>query len=109
MAVALLLGTGIRRANYINAELADVKKGGLEFNRGGKAGTVMLMGDSNGSMYGKVLKEVCSERDARLTVVSVAAGDPLPGSSGDVSLWSDSMSAVQRMRPDCLILVCAWE
>ena len=72
--------------------------------------SVILMGDSNGSMYGKVMKEICSELGYKLTVVSVAAGDPLPPSNGQQGqLWLDSLATVEKERPDFLVLACHWQ
>jgi peptidoglycan/LPS O-acetylase OafA/YrhL len=104
------LGIAVRKANYVSAESSDVIKGGLVFDSKAKKNSVILMGDSNGSMYGKVSKEICVDLGYKLSVISVAAGDPLP--SPDVSsgrLWLDSLAVVRREKPDCLILACSWE
>ncbi|MDB6129304.1 MAG: acyltransferase 3 [Verrucomicrobiales bacterium] len=110
IALCVPLGIAIRKSNYVNAETSDVTKGGLVFGSRNAAKSVVLMGDSNGSMYGKVLKEICAELGYKLTVISVAAGDPLPAS--DVShgqLWLDSLAVVRKEKPDCLVLACSWE
>ena len=65
---------------------------------------MVLMGDSNGSMYGKVAAEIARERDLRLAVISVEAGDPLP----NTALWADSLAVVKNEKPDFLVLVCNW-
>jgi peptidoglycan/LPS O-acetylase OafA/YrhL len=107
--VSVVLGVGIRKAQYVNAELRDVAKGGLVFGSTTNANSVVLMGDSNGSMYGKVLREICVELGYRLTVISVAADDPLPNSNAlQGPLWLDSLAVVRRERPTCLVLACAW-
>jgi hypothetical protein len=95
---------------YVNAELRDVRNGGLVFNFKNDARSVVLMGDSNGSMYGRVMKEICDELGYKLIIISVAAGDPLP--APDVShgkLWLDSLAVVRKVKPDYLILACSWE
>ncbi len=108
--ICVSLGYNVRKANYVNAELSDVHSGGVVFDFGNNAKSVILMGDSNGSMYGKVMKSICSELGYKLTVISVAAGDPLPSSKGKSSqLWRDSLEVVNREKPDCLVLACAWE
>ena len=110
VALCVPLGIAIRRANYVNAELADVRHGGLVFDKNPNNGAVVLMGDSNGSMYGKVVKEICAKLRLKLTVISVAAGEPLPSSDGNNSqLWLDSLAVVQKQRPKILILACNWE
>jgi len=109
VALCVSLGMSVRRANYINAESRDVARGGLVFPAHRSSHTVVLMGDSNGSMYGKTLRELCAQTDCRLVVISVAAGDPLPeldATSG--RLWLDSLAVVKKEQPDCLVLACSW-
>ena len=109
MATLIPLGLTVRNSNYLSAEERAVRDGGRRFNPRGRSGSMVLMGDSNGSMYGKMAAEIASERDLRLSVLSVEAGDPLPRSSGnDPQLWRDSLTAVRRERPDFLVLVCNW-
>jgi len=109
LAVLIPLGIVIRNANYVNADPRAIRAGGLRFNSGGRSGSMVLMGDSNGSMYGKLAREIARERDLRLNVISVEAGDPLPRSTGrNQPLWSDSLAVVRRERPDFLLLVCNW-
>jgi len=109
LATLIPLGLMVRSANYVNAEARTVRDGGRRFNLRGRSGSMMLMGDSNGSMYGKIAAEITRERDLRLSVLSVEAGDPLPRSSGDdPQLWRDSLAAVRREKPDFLLLVCNW-
>jgi ribosomal protein S11 len=101
---------GVRDFNYIKASMREVANGGLHINRSGKNGTIVLMGDSTGSMYGVMVKEVAEKLDMRLTVISVDAADPLPRASGDQSkLWGESLAVIQRERPDVVILVCLWD
>jgi hypothetical protein len=110
IALCVPLGVAIRKANYVNAETSDVTKGGLVFDSKSKSKTAILMGDSNGSMYGKVMKEICSNLGYKLSVISVAAGDPLP--APDVKsgrLWLDSFAVVKREKPDYLVLACEWK
>jgi len=103
------LGIAVRKANYVNVEARDVLKGGLVYAAGGNGKSVLLMGDSNASMYGRVLKDICANLGDKLSVISVAGGDPLPApdvNSG--SLWLDSFTVVRREKPDYLVLACAW-
>jgi len=107
--ICVPLGISTRNANYVNAEARDVAKGGLVFT--GKSGmpSVVLMGDSNGSMYGKTLKEICAKQGWKLTVLSAAGSDELPSSSGKNSQqWTDALAVVEREKPDVLFLACLW-
>jgi peptidoglycan/LPS O-acetylase OafA/YrhL len=110
LGISVPIGVLVRRNNYVNAELSDVAKGGIVFS--GKPGgrSIVLMGDSTGSMYGKVMKEICEDLGYKLTVISVAAGDPLPSSDGkDSQLWIDSLAVVEHEKPDVLVMACRWE
>jgi len=103
------LGIAVRKTNYVNADMRDVDKGGLHFNQSARNGSMVLMGDSHGSMYGKMMTEVAKERGLKLNVISVANGDPLPVSSRrDPPLWLESLSIVKKERPDFLVFVCYW-
>lgn len=108
VAIAVAVGWQIRSRNYINAEPADVKAGGIAFAGRPGAPTVVLMGDSNGSMYGRLLRDVCGELGASLHVISVAAGEPLPDRQGGGALWLDSLAAVREIRPDYVVFAAAW-
>ena len=109
LALCIPLGITIRQDNYVNAEIADVAKGGLVFP--GKPGSpsVILMGDSNGSMYGKLIKDICETLGEKLTVISVAAGDTLPRLNHESNkLWLDSLETIQKTKPNYLIIANAW-
>jgi len=104
LAILIPLGLVVRNANYLNADARAIRAGGVRCNPRGKNGSMVLMGDSHGSMYGKMAAEVARERDLRLAVISVEAGDPLPSTA----LWADSLAVVRREKPDFLLLVCNW-
>jgi len=107
--VCVPLGAAIRRANYIDADMDRVAQGGIAFNQASGYGSMVVMGDSNGSMYGKMAEEVARQLHFKLNVISVSGGDPLPSSSGSPSrLWTDSLAFVERENPDDLVLVCNW-
>jgi peptidoglycan/LPS O-acetylase OafA/YrhL len=109
LAVLILLGLFVMSTNYIDADMGDIAKGGLRFNSSAANGSIILMGDSNGSMYGKMAKDLAKQLGLRLSVISVASGDPLPHSSGQQSpLWLASLATVQKEKPKFLMLVCDW-
>ncbi len=98
------LGLTVRSNNYINARVADVRNGGLLFRSDPAAHSVVLMGDSNGSMYGLLMKEIAEKLEYNLNVISVEANDVLP----TTSLWHDSLSAITKIRPDYLVIANEW-
>lgn len=103
------LGQSIRQNNYVNATLDVVAKGGLSFEGENSKPTVVLMGDSNGSMYGRTMKQICNDVGFNLTVISVAAGDPLPSNTEDSgSLWQHSFKIIKNIKPDYLFIGNAW-
>jgi peptidoglycan/LPS O-acetylase OafA/YrhL len=108
LALCVPLGLVIRNNNYINAELSDVRGGGLVFPGKEGAPTVVLMGDSNGSMYGKVMKEICAGLGYTLRVISVAAGDPFPSRGNTDQLWAGTLATVRETKPDYLVFAAAW-
>jgi peptidoglycan/LPS O-acetylase OafA/YrhL len=109
LALFIPLGLSIRKHNYINAVVSDLAGGGLTFNTGATGGSLVLMGDSEGSMYGKLVKEIAEERNMKLTVISMAAEDPLPHTIGRQNpLWTRCLEIVKSQHPDDLILVCSW-
>ena len=103
------LGNYVRRTHYVNAELSNVRTGGLLFSRSHEAPLAVLLGDSNGSMYGIAIRDLAKNLDLRLRVLSVAAGDALPSANGRQSdLWRDSIAVLQREKPALLIYVSLW-
>jgi peptidoglycan/LPS O-acetylase OafA/YrhL len=109
LAICVPLGLQIRKHHYINAGAADVRSGGLLFPGLAGSATVVLMGDSKGSMYGKTIKEICGELGYTLRVISVAGGDALPGRPDEPgSLWNASLAIVRASNPDYLVFSAAW-
>lgn len=104
VALSVCAGFVIRRSNYVEAAGEA-----LALHAGGRAGRVMLMGDSNASMYGTALLELAEQRDWSLIVISADAGDPLPGAQDGGALWRSSLAHVQATKPELLVLVCAWQ
>ena len=111
LGAALILGgagLAVRRSYYVTADRRTVDRGGLVFS--GAAGRrVVLMGDSNASMYGKWFRDFCQGQGWELTVLSMPACDPLPAISGNGGdLWSVLQSVVAKKQPDVVVLACRW-
>lgn len=104
------IGLAIRTNHYVDASAADVAKGGLVFPGDAGAPTVVLLGDSHGSMYARTLRQICAEHGWTLRVASSAAGDALPRSDGASSaLWRDSLALVDEVRPEVVVIANAWK
>ncbi len=109
LALVVSLGIYVRQANYVNASVKQVANGGLVFSGTKNAPKIVLLGDSNGSMYSKMLVELSQDMNYTLHVATVAAGDALPNPSGvDSQLWSESVAIVEQLEPDIVILANAW-
>jgi peptidoglycan/LPS O-acetylase OafA/YrhL len=105
-----VLGSQIRKSNYINATTADVAQSGLVFGDKNSKNTVILVGDSNGSMYGVLLKKLVADKGGRFVCLSVAAADPLPKRGEPMPpLWKNVLAVVGQERPSTVVLVCHWE
>jgi hypothetical protein len=105
-AVSLFLAAGLylRNENFVNSSPTAVSRGGIEFSVGPSAPSVVLMGDSHGSTYAKMVKELAQEQGFNLNVLSSAGGNPLPGSL----LYADSLTFLAKRKPDVTIFVAEW-
>ncbi|BDU70319.1 hypothetical protein GETHOR_24200 [Geothrix oryzae] len=109
LVICVPLGVWARETRYIDMSTRVVARGGRSFGDPAGAVKVVLMGDSQGSMYARVVKEICEEVHYHLTVVSVSSGDPLPKADAvPAPLWDDSLSVIRRIRPDVLLVACEW-
>jgi peptidoglycan/LPS O-acetylase OafA/YrhL len=97
-------GYGVRSSNYYSANIRDVKNGGRSYFAGLAFPSVVLIGDSNASMYGRTMMLIAKERELNLNIISVDAADPFPSSQ----LYLDSMKFLKAQRPDVTVFVAAW-
>jgi peptidoglycan/LPS O-acetylase OafA/YrhL len=100
-----VVGYHIRSTYYLTAEPSNVAAGGIVVNPAGR-GSIVLMGDSQGAMYGHELASLARELNFRLNVVSVAASNELPGEPE--TLWSNVLRFLDVDKPDAIILAQAW-
>ncbi len=105
VAAFVAAGLSIRNENYVNARFETVKDGGIVYNPTTQRPAIVLMGDSNASMYGTAFKQIAAETGARVHVISVAAGEALPESK----LFDDSLAFLERTKPDITVFVAAWK
>jgi peptidoglycan/LPS O-acetylase OafA/YrhL len=106
--ITLLLtfcGSFARSEKYLNATEDSVINGGIAINEhANNQNSIVLMGDSNASMYGEVTKDIAKTLDIKANIVSVAGGDALPSTK----LWSDSLQTIIREKPQFTIFVESW-
>lgn len=99
-----VVGYAIRADNYVDSSTLSVATGGREFSNSPSAPRIVLMGDSNGSMYGTIMKTLSSEDGLNVNVISVAAGNPFPGTE----LYDASINYLETCKPDVTVFVAAW-
>ncbi len=104
IAAVALAGYHVRRDNYVSADMAAVENGGRVYNEHITRPSVVLMGDSIGSMYGTTLRDIAHELPFRLHVICVDGEDPLPPGL----LFEKSIGLLERERPDVTVLAVAW-
>lgn len=109
VAIIIPIGLKIRSYNYVDVSVDQVAAGGLYFPGPAGSPTVVLVGDSNASMYAAMLRDLSKDRGYSLYIASSAAGDALPNPSGEnSSLWSASAALIDRIEPDVVVIANAW-
>jgi len=102
-------GVAIRKAYYVDPDREDLRRGGVVFGGDRTNGSVVLMGDSNGAMYGRTLRAICRDQGLKFTTITVNNSDPLPTLGKRVNaLWQDMMKAVRNERPTCVVMANLW-
>ncbi|MGJ0454668.1 MAG: acyltransferase family protein [Methylocystis sp.] len=105
---AMMLGIAgyvIRSNYYLTAESRNVATGGISVNPEGR-GWVVVIGDSQGAMYGFELASLARTLGFRLNVLSAAAGNELPGEPD--TLWPKVSQFLGDSKPDIVVLAQAW-
>jgi len=106
LAIAVvLLGAFLRQGDYLSAVPSSIASGGIVTNKRAKQ-NVVLIGDSQGAMYGRELATISREMGFRLNVLSVAGGNELAGESN--SLWPEVKQFLARKPADVIIVAEAW-
>jgi peptidoglycan/LPS O-acetylase OafA/YrhL len=106
-AAVIVGGTGyvVRSDYYLSAEPRTVASGGILVNGSGH-GSVAVIGDSQGAMYGYELASLAHSVNFRLNVLSAAGRSELPGNPD--TLWPMVSRFVDDNKPDIVILAQAW-
>jgi peptidoglycan/LPS O-acetylase OafA/YrhL len=103
--VFVAAGILIRQSNgYVTASLDQVADGGIAFVTSDTAPNVVLMGDSNASMYGRTMKDIAAQANVNVNVICVAAENPFP----NTPLYESSMQFLASKKPQVTVFVAAW-
>jgi hypothetical protein len=99
------VGYNVRSRYFLNPTPSNVAGGGISVNPEGR-GWIVLIGDSQGAMYGFELASLARKLDFRLNVLSSAGENELPGEPG--TLWPSVLQFLGDRKPDAIILAEAW-
>jgi len=114
LAVMLLvtapLGIALRNTEFLDAFGHNIAAGGIVVNKTGAHGPIVLMGDSIGSTFGLLLKDIARTQDRRLNVISEEGVDPLPLPFTNLPWrWPASLSFLKQQNTDTLFLICNFQ
>jgi peptidoglycan/LPS O-acetylase OafA/YrhL len=104
IAITVIGGVWIRRTNYVEPNSSSIASGGIAVNRDCDGSTIVLMGDSFASMYGRSFVALAEKKGFRGNLISQGAIDPLPG--GDY--YADSITAIAKIKPKITIFTASW-
>ena len=93
------LGYALRKQHYIDGS------DGRAFSPEVSTGTIVLMGDSQATMYGALLRDLAEATDKRLVVLCQAGKDPLVNGE----LWESNLRRIEDERPEYVVVACHWD
>jgi peptidoglycan/LPS O-acetylase OafA/YrhL len=99
-----LFGFQIRQQHYFNTRTDNIPHGGRSVNPHHSTVDLVLMGDSHASMYGSMIAEAAHFLKLRAQIISVAAGNPVPGSED----WQNSITYLKTTQPKFVVYSVAW-
>jgi peptidoglycan/LPS O-acetylase OafA/YrhL len=99
------LGLHIRASQYLNVDPGGVSSGGVTINPRGR-GSVVLLGDSQGSMYAREFASIARKAGFRLNIICVDGRDVLAGEP--YTLWPSVKNYLAARRPDVIIVADEW-
>jgi peptidoglycan/LPS O-acetylase OafA/YrhL len=105
VAATFAAGTMIRNAWFFDAKPASIAGGGIVAAHGSR-GNIVLIGDSQSTMYARDLGILAQAKGYSLHALGVADGEQLPGQPR--SMWPSVWSYVAGNRVDLVIISEAW-
>jgi peptidoglycan/LPS O-acetylase OafA/YrhL len=97
-----IIGYHIRSKYHLSASKNSISSGGIEYNKHGRF-HIALMGDSNGAMYGTMIRDLSDSLNLKLNIISVDAGNPFVG-----KLNKDTLAYLRKSKPDIIIIASTW-
>jgi len=105
---SVTLGYKIRQSNHLNASISDIKNGGILLSTKGSNFALALLGDSNASMYGTMISDLCKSLNLNLIVLSSDGGNPFPNDQNTTSQWPLYLDAIRKNKPNFIIISSQW-
>jgi peptidoglycan/LPS O-acetylase OafA/YrhL len=99
------LGAYAHTYNYLNAGPGSIASGGISINPTGRR-SVVVVGDSQGAMYGAELASIARQRGFRLNLLSEAGWSELPGEPD--TIWPKVQAYLVGHHADVVIVAEAW-
>ena len=93
------LGYALRNQHYIDGS------DGRFFEARDSKGTIVLIGDSQATVYGELLRDLARAHQHRLVILCQAGKDPVMNGA----LWESTLREIERVRPTQLVLACHWD
>jgi peptidoglycan/LPS O-acetylase OafA/YrhL len=102
--IFVVVGMWIRRTNYVEPYYSSIVSGGIVVNPHRGDPTIVLMGDSFGSMYGRSFVALAKENGYRANLINQGGNLPLPGSD----YYEKSLTSIAKIKPKVTILAASW-
>ena len=99
------LGLHVRASQYLNVDPNRISGGGVTINPRGR-GSVVLLGDSQGSMYAREFAGIARKAGSRLSIICVDGRNVL--ASEPSTLWPSVKNYLTARRPDVIIVTEEW-
>jgi peptidoglycan/LPS O-acetylase OafA/YrhL len=102
----LTFGVYMREHDYLSASPHAIAAGGIEVNTQGRPGVVVVVGDSQGAMYGTELASIAKTLGFRLNLLSASGENELAGEPH--TYWPGVRAYLARTSPDLVIVAESW-
>ena len=99
------IGFQYRATHYLDARAGSIATGGHEI-KGGDRARLVVIGDSQGAMYGGEIASLAREMRITVNLLAIPAGNELPGEPN--SHWPNARAFVSQAKPDVIIIAQAW-
>lgn len=109
--VMVALGYTVRRTFYYDNTTRTLLNGGLQFEAANAPnGTILLLGDSEASMFGRTTRHLARTLHMRLVTGAASGHFSVPTLTGQPDpKWDANVRLAQREHPRFLLYICSWD